>query len=79
MSMVETDSRITIGVTAGIVWNTLNEVGPMTMTQLSRKIKGVKNSEIHMAIGWLARENQIHFFRNKNQQLLSVSREFSDV
>jgi DNA-binding transcriptional ArsR family regulator len=48
----------TIGPIAGQVWNTLHENGEITLTNL---YKGVSTSQsnVAMALGWLAREGKI--------------------
>jgi hypothetical protein len=46
------------GVNAGIVWNALNQNGPMTIDNLV-KATALETGEIHAALGWLGRENKI--------------------
>jgi hypothetical protein len=48
----------TIGNNAGLVWNALNEVESLTTAQL-RKATKLKDKELMLAIGWLARENKL--------------------
>ena len=50
-----------IGEIAGQVWRALNDGGPMMITSLSKKIKGADKDLVLMALGWLAREDQIEF------------------
>jgi hypothetical protein len=47
-----------VGVTAGKVWEMLNESGPQTMTQLKKKLNGT-GEFVGFALGWLAREDKI--------------------
>ncbi len=47
-----------IGDTAGLVWHTLNESGPTSMTKLA-KIVDAPRDIVMQSIGWLAREGKI--------------------
>jgi hypothetical protein len=49
-----------IGETAGSIWRTLEEEGPLRLSTLKRQIK-VPDALFFMAIGWLARENKLVF------------------
>jgi hypothetical protein len=51
------------GRTAGKIWKTLYEYGPLDEEKLIKKNRLNKN-EFYAGIGWLARENKI--FKNKN-------------
>ena len=51
------------GRTAGKIWKTLNEYGPLDEDNLIKKNRLNKN-EFYAGVGWLARENKI--FKNKN-------------
>jgi hypothetical protein len=53
-----------VGVTAGKVWNTLNEAGPLTVTQLKKKLDGTSEL-VGFALGWLAREDKIQISLEK--------------
>ena len=49
----------TIGENAGKVWRTLNEMrGEISIQELSRKIN-LSAEDVALAVGWLARENNI--------------------
>jgi predicted transcriptional regulator len=54
-----------IGKTAGDIWNLLNENGGLSVSKI-KKALGEKDSTIHMAIGWLAREDQISLAKKGN-------------
>ena len=47
-----------IGETAGIVWQTLNDNGPMSITKLV-KAADMPRDTVMQAIGWLAREGKL--------------------
>lgn len=50
-----------IGTIAGKIWQILNENGNVKIADLKKTTKkDIK--DIYMALGWLARENKIHFF-----------------
>ncbi len=53
-----------VGETAGKVWHTLNETGPLTVTQLKRKLNGT-GELVGLALGWLAREDKIAISQDK--------------
>lgn len=61
--------KMKIGETAGKVWNVLNEVKEISLHELSRKI-GISCEEIALAVGWLARENNIYIQRREGQLIL---------
>jgi hypothetical protein len=52
------------GYNAGLVWKTLNSNGPLNKKQLM-DLTQLRNYEIHIAIGWLARENKISYEDNR--------------
>ena len=48
-----------IGENAGLIWNTL-QGGALTMKALKKATK-LKNDELYLALGWLAREGKVSF------------------
>jgi len=48
-----------IGINAGRIWNLLNEQGEHSLKDLKKKLK-LSERDLNMAIGWLARENNIY-------------------
>lgn len=62
--------KMKIGETAGKVWNVLNEVKEISLHELSRKI-GISCEDIALAVGWLARENNIYIQRREGQLVLT--------
>lgn len=58
-----------IGVNAGKVWRILNEKGELSMFDLCRDL-GLTFEDVALAIGWLARENNI-FLRKKDEMLFA--------
>ncbi len=59
-----------IGLNAGKVWHSLNEVNEISTQELSRKLS-LSIEDLALAIGWLARENNIYITRKNG--LLYVS------
>jgi len=49
--------------TAGLIWHTLNGMGPLKFTALQRQVK-VPAPLLHMGLGWLAREDKIELTPN---------------
>lgn len=47
-----------IGASAGSVWNALHENGELDLTKLKKETK-LSETEILVAIGWLAREGKV--------------------
>lgn len=47
-----------IGETAGRVWNFLNTHGKSSVSAVEKAAKAPKR-QVHMALGWLAREDKI--------------------
>jgi len=49
-----------IGVDAGFIWRLLSEKGRLSIEELE-KLTGYREMYIHLALGWLARENKINY------------------
>lgn len=62
----------TIGYNAGLVWNALNEVEAIGLVQL-RKVTKLKDKELMLAIGWLAREDKLVISEDENGKNIIVS------
>ena len=56
--MVEITVESIFGVNAGLVWESLNQNGPSTITDLV-KATTVSRELVYLALGWLGRENKI--------------------
>ena len=48
-----------IGDNAGLIWNALQE-GALTLKALKKATK-LKNDDLNLALGWLAREGKVAF------------------
>ncbi len=60
-----------IGETAGVVWKTLAEGGPMSMTKLVEATDQPRNA-VMMALGWLAREGKICIEEQHRSRIVSL-------
>ncbi len=54
-----------IGKLAGKVYSFLEENGESSMSEITKAVKGPK-SKVNMAIGWLAREDNLKFVKKGN-------------
>lgn len=54
-----------IGTNAGRIWNYMDSNGECAMETLKKKIK-LKDVDLYLALGWLARENKIAFYNKEN-------------
>ena len=52
------DLNVNIGGSAGKLWRTLNEKGPLTKRKILELTK-LKDRDFYVALGWLAREDKI--------------------
>ncbi|PYV18106.1 MAG: hypothetical protein DMG21_06105 [Acidobacteria bacterium] len=50
--------KSTVGETAGKIWHVLSSDGPLTVTQLKKKVNGSSDA-VNLALGWLAREDKV--------------------
>ena len=53
-----------VGVTAGKVWQILNDLGPQTLAQLKKRLNG-SGELVGFALGCLAREDKIDISQEK--------------
>ena len=61
---------VKIGENAGLVWNAL-QGGALTAKALKKATK-LKEADLNMALGWLARENNISFEISETETLISL-------
>ena len=55
-----------IGVDAVKIWQMLMEKGELKITDLSKYSK-MEIPDIYMALGWLAKEEKVDFFKMENE------------
>jgi hypothetical protein len=60
-----------IGETAGAVWRTLNEQGPMSLAKLVKAVGGPRDT-VMQALGWLAREDKISIEDQGRSRVVSL-------
>lgn len=60
-----------IGTMAGIVWDYLNQQGPVTLSKLAREVDAPRDL-VMQGIGWLAREGKIVFQEGPRSKRVSL-------
>ena len=60
-----------IGETAGVVWETLNDQGPMSLPQLAKRIDAQRDV-VMQAVGWLAREGKVRIEETGRKRIVSL-------
>jgi len=60
-----------IGDTAGDVWKTLADNGPMSLAKLVKAV-GQPRDTVMQALGWLAREDKISIEEKKRSRIVSL-------
>lgn len=60
-----------IGETAGEVWHLLDKGGPMSLTQLVKKI-GAPRDLVMQAVGWLAREDKVVIEEESRSKIIAL-------
>jgi hypothetical protein len=60
-----------IGKTAGLVWKTLSDRGPLTMAKLVKAV-GAPRDVVMQALGWLAREDKIWIEEDGRTRVVSL-------
>jgi hypothetical protein len=61
-----------IGETAGAVWETLSKAGPLSFAALMEEVNAPQ-SLFFMAIGWLSREEKLHFEPDGGDYIVSLA------
>ncbi len=54
-----------IGENAGLIWNYLDEKSDSSLTVMKKELK-LKDADLNLALGWLARENKISFYEKED-------------
>lgn len=60
-----------IGDTAGVVWKTLVENGPLSMARLVKAV-GEPRDTVMQALGWLAREDKVWIEEDGRTRVVSL-------
>ena len=60
-----------IGIIAGKIWNYLAQHNPSDAIQI-RFFLNITNSQLYLALGWLAREDKISMVKDKNTYQISL-------
>jgi Protein of unknown function (DUF2582). len=64
-----------IGIHAGVIWNLLSENGKLTVRGIGEQTN-YREDMIHLAVGWLARENKICFSEENNTLYIELTDPF---
>ena len=73
-SCVETAQALSmavIGETAGSIWHTLEETGPLTVTKLVKSVDAPRDV-VMQALGWLAREDKIEVTETNRSKIVAL-------
>lgn len=65
-------SQHRIGETAGTIWETLSQQGPLTFAALMEEVNAPQ-SLFFMAIGWLSREEKLQFEQANGDYLIRLA------
>jgi len=68
---IEVDQIDGIGEVAGVVWDRLNEHGPVALSRLAKEIDAPRDL-VMQGIGWLAREGKVKFKEGARGRLISL-------
>lgn len=60
-----------IGENAGLIWNALQN-GALTLKAVKKATK-LKNEELYMALGWLAREGKLNFSVEESDTVIALA------
>jgi hypothetical protein len=62
-----------IGANAGLVWNTLNTSGSLSIKDLKKLTKIKTDKLIFSALGWLAKEDKLIFNEKEDDVIVSLA------
>ncbi len=60
-----------IGMASGLVWQYLDERGPVTLSRLAREIDAPRDM-VMQGVGWLAREGKVVFVEGSRGKLIAL-------
>ncbi|WP_017981030.1 winged helix-turn-helix domain-containing protein [Methanocaldococcus villosus] len=65
-----------IGETAGAIYNLLKEKGDMSLSKLENSLrkKGYNSNIIKMAVGWLAREDNVEVLKDDRKWIIKLKK-----
>lgn len=64
----------TIGENAGKIWKLLSDSGQLSVSGI-KKAADMKDKDLYMGLGWLAREEKVKFDMKRNQLLVELAEE----
>ncbi len=73
--MAKSDDPMTfaerIGKTAGAIWHLLDSEGPVSLTQLAKKVDEPRDT-VMQGLGWLAREGKVQIEEVGRKRIVSL-------
>ncbi len=60
-----------IGANAGLIWGALSTANDQSMKSLKKATK-LKDKDLYMALGWLAREGKIKFAEDADEIVIEL-------
>jgi len=60
-----------IGLNAGLIWQKMEVKGEMSINEL-KKITKLDVKQLYLALGWLARENKVLLYSDKEELHISL-------
>lgn len=67
-----------IGINAGTIWHLLKESGELSLREIG-ELTGYKDSILLLALGWLARENKVHFINQDEMFKIRLNDTFAEM
>jgi len=61
-----------VGYSAGIIWHLLSERGVLSIRKIG-EMTNYNESLIFLALGWLAREDKVHFMDKSGKMYVELS------
>jgi hypothetical protein len=62
-----------IGENAGKIWKALEENSDFNVKELKKATK-LNDNDLHLALGWLSKENKVIFFESSNELKIRLLR-----
>ena len=67
-----------IGINAGVIWHLLSEKGELSIREIG-EMTSFREAFIYLALGWLSRENKIHFYEKTGVVYIELNQMASEM